>query len=113
MKLWQYVTSIVVGVACVVLSLATVVTARSNATLQGSIQLRQQQLNSGILGPQGQQVAGNILQEMATVAVKNPNMRRILTKYGYTVASPSVESPAQDLPDLKTTTTTDAEAVQE
>lgn len=113
MKLWQYVTSIVVGVACMALSVATVLTAKSNATLQGVIQLRQQQLNSGILGPQGQQVAGNILQEMATVAGKNQNMRKIFAKHGYNVESAPAASAEESRPDTKMTTTTDKEGVQE
>lgn len=112
MKLWEYVASIVMGVACVALSVATVLTAKSNSTLQGSIQLRQQQLNNGVLGPQGQQVAGNILQEMATAAVKNKMMRLILTKHGYNVSGAPAASAEGDRPDMKMTTT-DKEPIQE
>lgn len=105
MKLWQYVASIVAGVACVVLSLATVLMAKSNATLIESIQLRQQKLNSGILGQQGQQVAGNIIQEMAVVAGTNRMMRGVLVKHGYNVSNAAAASAEKDQPDIKTTTT--------
>lgn len=103
MKLWQYVAGIVAGVSCVALSLATVLMAKSSATLHESIQVRQQKLNSGILGPQGQQVAGNVIQEMAAVAVTNRMMMGILVKHGYNMPNMAAQPAEPENQDVRTT----------
>ena len=99
MKLWQYTTCVILGAACVGLSAVIVYTARSNMVLQDAIQARQQQLNNSVLGPQAQQIANNILQDMAATAAKNEKMRDLLAKHGYTVpAAPpaaSVKEPVE------------------
>lgn len=85
MKLWQYTTCVVLGAACITLSASIILISRSNLTLQDAIQVRQQQLNNGVLGPQAQQVANSILQDMAATASKNEKMRDLLAKHGYTI----------------------------
>lgn len=87
MKLWQYTTLVVLGAACLGLSVAFVITAKQNMTMQGSIQLRQQQLENSMLGQQAQQIANNILQDMAATAARNEAMRDLLAKHGYKVSA--------------------------
>lgn len=93
MKLWQYVICMGLAITCLGLSIGIVVTARKNMELQDSIQLRQQQLNNSVLGQQAQQIANNILQDMAATAAKNEKMRDLLAKHGYKVpAAPAAAS---------------------
>ncbi len=94
MKLWQYTITVVLGALCMGLSAAVILTSKSNITIQEEIQGRQQKLNSGVLGQQAQQITGNILQDMATVAAKNEKMRKLLAQYGYTVPA-APQSPAK------------------
>lgn len=93
MKLWQYTTSVILGVACAVLSAVIIFTSQRNMTLQETIQNHQQQLNNGVLGEQTQQVANNILQDMAATAASNEKMRSLLSKYGYNIPSASTPKP--------------------
>ena len=93
MKLWQYTAGVILGVVCVGLSVAIVLTARSNMALQESIQGRQQQLGNSVLGDKAQQITGNILQDMAATASKNEKMRTLLAKHGVNVpAAPAAAS---------------------
>ncbi|MEI8140693.1 MAG: hypothetical protein WCI03_12610 [bacterium] len=85
MKLWQYTTAVILGVACVGLSVIIVFTSRSNMVMQDDIQARQQKLSNSILGPQAQQVANGILQNMASAAPTNAKMRELLAKHGYNI----------------------------
>ena len=98
MKLWQYLTTVALGVACVGLSAAIVITAKSNVAMQDTIQARQQKLNTSVLGQQAQQITGTILQDMAATAAKNTKMRDLLAKHGYKV-------PAAEPASVKETTT--------
>jgi len=117
MKLWQYTTGIILGVACVGLSITIVIIAKSNMVLQDSIQIRQQQLNNSVLGQQAQQITGNILQDMATTGAKNAKMRELLAKYGYSVpaapAASSVKEPAETKGSADTTKKTAEKTTQE
>lgn len=85
MKAWQFTTTVILGSLCVGLSAAIVLTSKSNMTIQDEIQARQQLLNKSVLGPQAQQITGNILQDMAAVAPKNEKMRTLLAKFGYNI----------------------------
>ena len=87
MKAWQYTTTVILGVLCVGLSTAIVLTSQSNMTIQDEIQVRQQMLNKSVLGQQAQQITSTILQDMAAVAAKDEKMRKLLSKYGYTIPS--------------------------
>lgn len=94
MKLWQYITSIILGIICIELSITIVIIARNNMALQNDIQLRQQQLNNSILSPQAQQIANTVLQDMAGVASTNAPMRALLGKYGYKIQAAGETSSA-------------------
>ncbi len=85
MRKWQYVTTVTLGATCAVISVALVILSQMNVSMQAQIQIRQQQLNSGIMGPQGQQIANSILQDMEASAASNRDMRDLLGKHGYNI----------------------------
>ncbi|MEI6514708.1 MAG: hypothetical protein WCO77_01915 [bacterium] len=95
MKSWQHKTVVILGVACLGLSIAIVFISQRNMRIQSEIQDRQQQLNNGVLGAEAQQITGRILQDMGTTAAKNEKMRNLLTKYGYNVRSSEPEAATQ------------------
>lgn len=81
----QYFIILLLSIVCVVLSFSLVLTIRVNQRVQVELQANQQRLNSGILGPQGQQIGNNLLQDMANTATRNADMRQLLAKYGYQI----------------------------
>jgi hypothetical protein len=83
MKAGAYFILLLVAVACVGLSVALVVVATRTQRLQIQLQAQQQALSGGILGQQGQEISGSVLQDMAVAAVKNPRLRKLLDQYGY------------------------------
>jgi hypothetical protein len=93
MKLWQYTTCVVLSTVCLGLCAVIVFTSHRTMTLQDEMQVRQQQLNNSVLGPQAQQIANSILQDMATSAATNHDMRALLSKYGYVIPAASSVSP--------------------
>lgn len=103
MKPWQFSVVLLLALVALGMSLAIVVTARGNVQLQETLQARQVQLNGSILGPQAQQVASGILQDMARVALTNEAMRQLLARHGYTVTpAPAATAPAAAAPAPKT-----------
>lgn len=85
MKSTPYFIILLLSIVCVVLSVSLVLTFRANQRVQMGLQANQQRLNSGILGPQGQQIGNNLLQDMANTATRNENMRKLLAKHGYQI----------------------------
>ena len=65
--------------------MASVLTTRANLKLQDELQATQAQLSNGLLSQKGQQIASNILTEMARASLTNTPIRQILTKHGYNV----------------------------
>jgi hypothetical protein len=92
MKPAPFFLVLLLSVVCVVLSVALVFIARANQQVQAGLQAKQQQLNSGILGPQGQQIGNSLLQDMANSAARSTGMRKLLEKHGYQIPPP--EAPA-------------------
>lgn len=89
MKRWQFSLLLVLGVACVCLSLVTIVFARENRKLQETLQAQQVIINKGTLS---QQLGANLLREMAAVAQTDDRMRTLLQENGYGL--PVAASPA-------------------
>ena len=78
---------LVIGIACVCLSLVTIVFARQNRQLQETVQTQQAVINKGTLS---QQVGGNLVREMAAVAQRDERMKKLLQENGYNLpASPT------------------------
>jgi len=93
-KLLYYII-LLMGLVCVALSITLIIASNTNQKIQLKIQNQQQYLNSGILGQQGQQIAGSIIQEMDKVAVSNSNIRFILEQYGFRKPASSPTEPLE------------------
>jgi hypothetical protein len=88
MKLPQYVLLLTLGLICTGLSVASVALSATTIRSREHSALRQAQLNSGILGQQGQQIQAGVLQDLAVVANRNEKLRKLLERHGYNVAAP-------------------------
>jgi signal transduction histidine kinase len=84
MKRWQFVLLMTIGVACLCLSLVTIVFARQNRKLQEVVKAQQAIINKGALG---QQIGANLLREMAAVAQTDEKMRELLQAKGYNLSA--------------------------
>jgi hypothetical protein len=91
MKRWQFVLLMTIGVACLCLSLVTIVFARQNRKLQEVVQAQQAIINKGALG---QQIGANLLREMAAVAQTDEKMRQLLQAKGYNLSATPTAAPA-------------------
>lgn len=65
-----------------------------NERQSNQIEQRQQQLNRGMMGAEGQQISGRVLQDLGVVAQQSAPLRRVLAKHGYEVARPDGAAPA-------------------
>jgi hypothetical protein len=79
MKRWQFVLLMTIGVACLCLSLVTIVFARQNRKLQEIVQAQQVIINRGALS---QQIRANLLREMAAAAQTDEKMQQLLQTKG-------------------------------
>lgn len=84
MKRWQFSLLLVVGVACLCLSLVTIVFARQNQKLQAEVQTQQVTINKGALS---QQIGTNLLREMGNAAQSDDKMKDLLKTNGYNFTS--------------------------
>ncbi len=92
MKRWQFVLLMVIGVACLCLSLVSIVFAHQNRKLQEAVQAQQAIINKGALS---QQIGTNLLREMAAAAQTDEKMRQLLQDSGYNpLATPAAAAPA-------------------
>ncbi len=85
MKRSNFVGLIILAGLVATMAIAIVVMSALNESTQRDLQARQLALNSGVLGPQGQQIGNAILQDMANAATTNAPMRAMLKKHGYTI----------------------------
>ena len=91
MKHWQFVLLTTIGVACLCLSLVTIVFAHQNRKLQEAVQAQQAMINKGALS---QQIGANLLRELATIAATDEKMRELLNASGYNSSlTPAALSP--------------------
>ena len=81
-----------IGVACLCLSLVTIVFAHQNRTLQDAVQAQQAIINKGALS---QQIGANLLREMAAVRRPMRKCEQLLQDSGYNLsATPAAATPA-------------------
>ncbi len=90
MKRSQFTLLLAIGIACICLSLVTIVFARQNRQLQEAVQAQQAIINKGALS---QQIGTNLLREMAAVAQTDDKMRQLLKDNGYNLNSAPAASP--------------------
>jgi hypothetical protein len=90
----QFLVLLWMGIACLCLSLVTLVTSNQSRKAQGSLRSQQEFIGKGALS---QQIGANLLREMATRAKDDEKMRDLLQKYGFNLsqqpAAPSPSSP--------------------
>lgn len=85
MKAWQYLVTVVLGAACLILALLVIKTGKSTQGLQIELQRQQNEINSGLLSQRGQQLGNSILQDMVTVAAGNARVHKLLGENGYNI----------------------------
>lgn len=85
MKTWQYLVTVVLGAACLILALLLYKTGKSAQSLQLDLQRQQMEVNSGLLSQRGQQLGNSILQDMVVVAANNQRMHKLLGENGYNI----------------------------
>ena len=93
MKLSRFIWLVILAGLAMAMAIAIVVLSALNERTQRDLQARQLALNSGVLGPQGQQIGNAILQEMAAAATTNASMRAMLKKHGYTIQPAAAPTP--------------------
>ena len=76
----------ILGGLCLILSVSVILLFEYNGRRQGLLQVRQQELNQGFLGPEARKITGQVLEDMAASSREHLSIRRILRLYGYTVA---------------------------
>ncbi len=91
MKKSQFIWLVSLAGLVAVLAVVIVTVSVVNERTQRNLQARQAALNSGVLGPQGQQIGNAILQDMASAASTNIEMRALLLRHGYNIQTPAVD----------------------
>lgn len=79
----QFYITVALAAACLILSIAVIALGQSNQHLQVEAQNQQNEINRGNMS---QQIGTKILQDMASVSVKNEKMKDVLAKNGYSVS---------------------------
>lgn len=97
MHRWQCAVAWILGLICLALSVATIWLASGNQRMEQSVLGQRTLIERGILGQQGQQVGNNILQDLAATAQRNVDVRDLLARHGFKVASDVTNAPASSL----------------
>jgi Na+-translocating ferredoxin:NAD+ oxidoreductase RnfG subunit len=90
MKPGQFVILLTIGVACVCLSLVSIVFAQHNRKLQAEVQAQQLAINKGALS---QQIGANLLRETGVAAQHDEKLRQLLADNGYKLSTQPSPSP--------------------
>jgi len=90
MKNWAFYVSVALAAACLILAIFEVRVGKTTQQLQAQLQQQQNEINSGLLNQNNQQLARNILADMAGIAVTNQRMSRLLADNGYTINTNAV-----------------------
>ena len=91
MKRWQFLLLMVIAIACLFLSLVTIVFARQNRKLQEALQGQQTIINKGALS---QQIGTNLVREMAVAAQTDEKMQQLLRDNGFNLSLAPTASPS-------------------
>lgn len=90
MKRWQFSLLLIVSLACLVLTVVSIVFAHENQKLQAEVQAQQVLINKGALS---QQIGSNLLREMASVAQTDDRMKQLLRDNGYNLSPNPAPAP--------------------
>jgi len=94
MHRWQCTVAWVLSLICLALSASTVLIARHNQKVERVLQNQRALIERGILGPQGQQVGNNVLQDLAATAQRNTEVRDLLARHGFQVTPAATNAAA-------------------
>jgi len=83
------------GIACLCLSLVTLVTSNQSRKAQEGLRSQQEFIGKGAIS---QQIGANLLREMATRAKGDEKMRDLLQKYGFNLSEQPTVSPPPSSP---------------
>lgn len=92
MQRWQNNLAWFLGAVCLALSTITILLAHANQRMEQAVQAQQIMLERGILGPQGQQIGNSILQDLASTAQQNEEVRDLLGRHGFQISPISTNS---------------------
>ncbi len=90
MRRWQFTLLMIVAVACICLTLVSIVFARQNQKLQAEVQAQQVLINKGALS---QQIGANLVREMAAAAQTDDKMKELLRANGYNLSGAASPAP--------------------
>lgn len=82
MKPWQSIIALILGFICAALSAAGVMTGIANQKMQAELQQQQLEISKGEFA---KQVGAKVIRDVATQALKNDHLRKLLTRNGFTV----------------------------
>ena len=80
----QFVLTTILALICVGLSVAAIISARTNQKLQAEIQAQQIEINRGT---QSQQIGSNLVRDIAVAATKNDKLKDLLARNGFTLTA--------------------------
>ena len=91
MKPVQFYITVALAAVCLILSIIVIAMGQSTQHLQAQAQDQQNEINRGNMS---QQIGTKILQDMASVSVKNDKMKDVLSRNGYNVTVNPATSPS-------------------
>ena len=91
MNRWQFLTTSGLGLICVCLSIAVIISGKSNQNLQSDLQAQQIEINKGNMS---QQIGTNVIRDIAAAATKNLKLRDLLSRNGFTLTENPAPSPS-------------------
>ncbi len=93
MKQAQFYILIVIGAACLLLSIVGMAVAKSNQHLQIELQQQQEEINRGT---QSQQMRNTLVRDIAQASIdkKDTVLKEVLTRAGFNITPNAAASPA-------------------
>ena len=91
MTRWQFLLTTLLSLVCLGLSIAVILSARTNQKLQAEIQGQQMEINKGT---QSQQIGTNLVRDIAVAATKNDNLKDLLSRNGFTLTQNPSPAPS-------------------
>ena len=103
MKPIPYFTSLALGIACLVLSIALLFVGKAAQKSQMDLQKRQNEIQIELQrrqaevnrGAESDRVGGALVQDMATASLKNDKIKNLLIDNGFTFSANPSPTPSQ------------------
>jgi hypothetical protein len=82
MKAPHFFITAALATLCLILTITTIVLGKTNNALLQTQQRQQEEINKGNMSVQ---IGQNILRDLAEISLRNPQIKDLLAKNGYTV----------------------------